>query len=93
MAGRFEYWSAVYTVGLDGLSDEDHLEMNAFAEEGWEPVLMTAVHGGFGTLVLFRREAKVVTRPAPVKKTTAAKKGGSGTKASASKRATAAKRA
>ena len=56
MAAKFEYWTAVFGVGLDGFSDYDHDEMTAIAAEGGEPVNLTAVHNGFASLVLFRRE-------------------------------------
>ena len=56
MVAKFEYWTAVFGVGLDGFSDYDHDELNAIASEGWEPVNLTAVHNGFATVVLFRRE-------------------------------------
>ncbi len=87
MAVTVEYWSAVYTVGLEGLNDDDHLELNAYAAEGWEPVLMTSVHGGFGTLILFRRETPIA-RPAVPGRATTAKKS-----APAKKKATAVKKA
>lgn len=83
MAANFEYWTAVFGVGLDGFSDYDHDELNAIAAEGWDPVQMTAVHNGFAVVVLFRREL-APTRPlkapspaksaAPAKKATAVKK-------------------
>lgn len=84
MAAAYEYWTAVFGVGLDGYSDFDHEELNAIANEGWEPVNLTAVHNGFATLVLFRRERSTPRpRPAPpprksspVKKTLAKKAGG-----------------
>jgi hypothetical protein len=60
VAANFEYWTAVFGVGLDGFSDFDHDELNAIAAEGWEPVQMTAVHNGFATVVLFRREVAPV---------------------------------
>lgn len=56
MAATYEYWTAVFGVGLDGFSDFDHEELNAIAAEGWEPVQMTAVHNGFAVCVLFRRD-------------------------------------
>lgn len=72
MAANFEYWTAVFGVGLDGFSDYDHEELNAIAAEGWEPVQMTAVHNGFATVVLFRRElaptrGRTPPKPAPTK--------------------------
>jgi hypothetical protein len=65
VAANFEYWTAVFGVGLDGFSDYDHDELNAIAEQGWEPIQITAVHGGFAAIVLFRREleAPASTRP------------------------------
>ena len=76
MAANYEYWTAVFGVGLDGFSDFDHEELNAIAGEGWEPVNLTAVHNGFATLVLFRRErATPRQRPGPPpRKDTAVKK-------------------
>lgn len=56
MAGRFEYTSTVFGVGLDGFSDSDHELLNDLSAEGWEPVNMTGVHNGFAAVVLFRRE-------------------------------------
>ncbi len=91
MAVWFEYWSAVYAVGLEGLNDDDHQELNAFAAEGWEPVLMTSVHGGFGTLVLFRREMRVA-RPAVPRKAASVKKSAAAKKASAVKKASSRRR-
>ena len=73
MAAKFEYWTAVFGVGLDGFSDYDHDELNAIAAEGWEPVNLTAVHNGFATVVLFRREV-AGAKPAAAKKAPAAKK-------------------
>jgi hypothetical protein len=55
VAGKYEYWTAVFGVNLDGFSDFDHDEINSIAAEGWEPFTMTAVHGGFAVVVLFRR--------------------------------------
>jgi len=81
VAGRYEYWTAVFGVNLDGFSDFDHDELNAIAAEGWEPFTMTAVHGGFAVAVLFRREvggraaaAKARPAPAPAKKAAKAAK-------------------
>lgn len=70
MAGRYEYWTAVFGVNLDGFSDFDHDELNAIAAEGWEPFTMTAVHGGFAVAVLFRRAVggAVAAPAAPAKK-------------------------
>lgn len=64
MAVRYEYWTAAFAVGLEGLNDWDQAELNAIAAEGWEPYLMTSVHGGFATLVMFRREAAAKRPPA-----------------------------
>jgi hypothetical protein len=85
LAATFEYWTAVFGVGIDGFSDFDHDELNAIAAEGWEPVQLTAVHGGFATLVLFRREAGAQPRPEPTKK--AAKKAAGAKKVAKSVRA------
>ncbi|MFN2507044.1 MAG: hypothetical protein ABR540_23010 [Acidimicrobiales bacterium] len=85
MAANFEYWTAVFGVGLDGLSDFDHDELNAIAEQGWEPFQLTAVHGGFAAIVMFRRElegaartssgaAKRTAKKPAAKKATAARK-------------------
>lgn len=68
MAGRYEYWTAVFGVNLDGFSEFDHDELNAIAAEGWEPFTMTAVHGGFAVAVLFRRALGGATAAAPAKK-------------------------
>ena len=75
MAAKFEYWTAVFGVGLDGFSDYDHDELNAIAAEGWEPVNMTAVHNGFAAVVMFRREIAAAGPPAkaPAKKAPAKK--------------------
>jgi hypothetical protein len=67
VAANFEYWSAVFGVGLDGFSDYDHDELNAIAEQGWEPIQITAVHGGFAAIVLFRRELEP-SAPAPARR-------------------------
>jgi hypothetical protein len=67
VAGNYEYWTAVFGVGLDGFSDYDHDELNAIAAEGWEPVQIAAVHNGFAAVVLFRRELEPVS-PAAAKK-------------------------
>ena len=79
MAVRYEYWTAAFAVGLEGLNDWDQGELNSIAAEGWEPCLMTSVHGGFATLIMFRREATArkaapAKKAAPVKKAAAAKK-------------------
>lgn len=88
MAGRYEYWTAVFGVHLDGFSDFDHDEINAIAAEGWEPFTMTAVHGGFAVAVLFRRPAGGGAAPAPTAPARAAKK-----TVKAAKKAPAAKKA
>ncbi len=98
MAGKFEYWTAVFGVGLDGFSDFDHDELNAIAAEGWEPCTMTAVHNGFAVAMLFRREIAPAPAARPAAKTaTTAKKAVAKTatpaKAPATKKAAAAKKA
>ena len=70
MAVNFEYWTAVFPVGLEGFSDSDHDELNAIAAEGWEPFQLAAVHSGFAAIVLFRR----ALTPAPPRRATGAKK-------------------
>jgi hypothetical protein len=67
VAAKFEYWTAVFGVGLDGFSDYDHDELNAIAGEGWEPVNLTAVHNGFAAVVLFRRELAGAGTPGAAK--------------------------
>ena len=77
MAVRYEYWTAAFAVGLEGLNDWDQAELNSIAAEGWEPYLMTSIHGGFATLVMFRREAapaRAAKKAAPSKKAAPAKK-------------------
>ena len=86
MAANFEYWTAVFPVGLEGFSDADHDELNAIAEQGWEPFQMSAVHGGFAVVVLFRRELE----PPPPRVAATAKKGAA--KKAAAKRASSARR-
>jgi hypothetical protein len=66
---NFEYWTAVFPVGLEGFSDLDHDELNAIADQGWEPFQMSAVHGGFAVVVLFRRELEPSPRSGPAPKT------------------------
>lgn len=56
MATRYEYASATYGVGLEGLPVPDEEALNAVTDDGWEPILMTSVHNGFAVVVLFRRE-------------------------------------
>ena len=87
MAAKYEYWTAVFGVGLDGFSDYDHDELNAIAAEGWEPVNLTAVHNGFATVVLFRREVAAAAGKAPAKKAAPAAKGAAPAKAAAAKKA------
>jgi len=66
VAANFEYWTAVFGVGLDGFSDYDHDELNAIAEQGWEPIQIAAVHNGFAAIVMFRRELDPAPAPARV---------------------------
>ena len=73
MAANFEYWTAVFPVGIDGFSDFDHEELNAIAEQGWEPSQMTAVHGGFAVVVMFRRELDPAPARPAASRATAAK--------------------
>ena len=89
MAANFEYWTAVFPVGLEGFSDFDHEELNAIAEQGWEPFELTAVHGGFAVVVLFRRAlqpppsaARPAAKAAKAAKTAkkAAKRSGTGSR-------------
>jgi topoisomerase IA-like protein len=94
----YEYWTAVFGVNLDGFSDFDHDEVNAIAAEGWEPFSMTAVHGGFAVVVMFRRPAggAAAARSAPAKKAPVKKalaKKAPAKKAPAAKQAAAAKKA
>ena len=84
MPANFEYWTAVFPVGLEGFSDADHDEVNAIAEQGWEPFQMSAVHGGFAVVVMFRRELEPPPRAAPPAKK-AAKKAAKTTKQAAKK--------
>jgi hypothetical protein len=98
VAATYEYWTAVFRVGLEGFNDYDHDEINTIAEEGWEPINLTAVHNGFATLVLFRREvpgsgrraAASSTKSANAKKAAPAKanaaKAGAGKKAAPAKK-------
>lgn len=53
----YEYTTEVFAVGLEGLAAVDTDKLGDMAAEGWEPSLMTPVHNGFATLVLFRRES------------------------------------
>lgn len=65
MPANFEYWTAVFPVGLEGFSDVDHDELNTIAEQGWEPFQMSPVHGGFAVVVMFRREVEPPPRSVP----------------------------
>jgi hypothetical protein len=85
VAANFEYWTAVFPVGLEGFSDVDHDELNAIAEQGWEPFQMSAVHGGFAVVVMFRREMEPLRRAAPPAKK-AVKAGKAAAKASGARR-------
>ncbi len=51
----YEYTTEVFSVGLEGLAAVDTDKLGDMAAKGWEPSLMTPVHNGFATLVLFRR--------------------------------------
>ena len=62
----YEYTTEVFSVGIQGLAPVDEARLEELADEGWEPTLMTPVHNGFATLVMFRREAGG-GRPAPAK--------------------------
>jgi len=59
----YEYTTEVFSVGLEGLAAVDTDKLGAMAAEGWEPSLMTPVHNGFATLVLFRRESDGTATP------------------------------
>ncbi|MGI8684484.1 MAG: hypothetical protein ACR2MO_05250 [Acidimicrobiales bacterium] len=59
----YEYTTEVFSVGLQGLAAVDTDKLGAMAAEGWEPSLMTPVHNGFATLVLFRRESDGTAKP------------------------------
>lgn len=61
----YQYTTEVFSVGLEGLAPVDDERLGEMAADGWEPTLMTPVHNGFATLVLFRREgaAGLVRRP------------------------------
>jgi hypothetical protein len=85
VAAKFEYWTAVFGVGLEGFSDYDHDELNAIAAEGWEPVNMTAIHNGFATVVLFRREVAPAPRTAKAAAGKAAASKAAASKAAAKK--------
>ena len=87
MPANFEYWTAVFPVGLEGFSDLDHEELNAIADQGWEPFQMSAVHGGFAVVVLFRREIEPPPRSVP-----GPKKAGKTAKQAAAKKASGARR-
>ena len=86
MGVSYEYWTAAFAVGLEGLNDWDQSELNTIAAEGWEPFLMTATHGGFAALVMFRREIPAA-RPAAPKKAAPAKKAAVAKKAAPAKKA------
>ena len=96
MPANFEYWTAVFPVGLEGFSDVDHDELNAIAEQGWEPFQMSSIHGGFAVVVLFRRELEPPPRTLPGTKpasqTAPAKKAVKGAKKAAVKKASSARR-
>ena len=87
MAANFEYWTAVFPVGLEGFSELDHDELNAIADQGWEPFQMSAVHGGFAVVVMFRRELEPPPRAVPP-----AKKAGKTVTKAAVKKASGARR-
>lgn len=74
----YEYTTEVFSVGINGLAPVDEALLEEMAGEGWEPTLMTPVHNGFATLVLFRREPgggrPGVVRPKAAKKAAPAKK-------------------
>ena len=90
MPANFEYWTAVFPVGLEGFSDLDHDELNAIAEQGWEPFQMSAVHGGFAVVVMFRRELEPPPRSVPPAKK--AVKSAASAKKAAAKKASSARR-
>ena len=60
----YDYTTEVFSVGLEGLAPVDEERLGAMAADGWEPTLMTPVHNGFATLVLFRREGSGELKPA-----------------------------
>jgi len=60
----YDYTTEVFSVGLEGLAVVDEDRLGAMAADGWEPTLMTPVHNGFATLVLFRREGTGSLKPA-----------------------------
>lgn len=60
----YEYTTEVFSVGLTGLAPVDEDTLAEMAVDGWEPTLMTPVHNGFATLVLFRREGSGGLMPA-----------------------------
>ena len=91
----YEYTTEVFSVGIQGLAPVDEARLEELAGDGWEPSLMTPVHNGFATLVLFRRPAaggrpglakakpaKKVAK-APAKKAAATKKAAPAPRASA----------
>ena len=91
MPANFEYWTAVFPVGLEGFSDVDHDELNAIAEQGWEPFQMSAIHGGFAVVVMFRRELEPPPRTVPGARQ-GAKKAVKTVKKAAAKKASSARR-
>ena len=60
----YDYTTEVFSVGLTGLAPVDEDTLGEMAADGWEPTLMTPVHNGFATLVLFRREGSGALKPA-----------------------------
>lgn len=61
----YEYTTRVFSVGLEGFASVDTDVIAALTAEGWEPTLMTPVHNGFATIVLFRREGGAAGWVAP----------------------------
>lgn len=89
MAQTYEYASATYGVGLEGLPVSDEEALNAVADDGWEPMLMTSVHNGFAVLILFRR--LMGSGPARKKATVPTRKAAGATKKTAGRAATGAR--
>lgn len=91
----YEYTTEVFSVGLEGLAAVDTGKLGDMAAEGWEPSLMTPVHNGFATLVLFRRETDGSAVPgrlvagAPKPRRVAAPSAGAPAKKTAAKKAAA----
>ena len=81
----YDYTTEVFSVGLEGLAPVDEDRLGEMAAEGWEPTLMTPVHNGFATLVLFRREGLGALKPAARRAPAAASASG-GKKAAAAKK-------